>query len=139
MLCHPTKQIYINKKLLVKRILKKWSWKQFLKSYCLKAIEGFLGNFLRGMCIYTFVIEFMYMLKFENEISSWNAKSKCLCSLSNSLWESFHLSLMWISNYGTFLGESLVQSSKTKIWINAIVLTIGATFTKMLFCLGFHN
>ena len=54
MLCHPTKQISINQKIICEENIKELNLKTISKCLLPKGIEEFLGNFSeQAVCIYT--------------------------------------------------------------------------------------
>lgn len=63
MLCHPTKQISINQKIICEENIKELNLKTISKSLLPKGIEESLEIFLRSQCVCAQLIEFMGFLK----------------------------------------------------------------------------
>lgn len=66
MLCHPTKQISINEKIICEENIKELNLKTISKSLLPKGIEESLENFLSSQCVCAQVIELMCLLKLYN-------------------------------------------------------------------------
>lgn len=66
MLCHPTKQISINQKIICEENIKELNLKTISKSLLPKVIEESSEIFLSSQCVCAQVIEFMCLLKLYN-------------------------------------------------------------------------